>query len=50
MKKEHNVWINNKINYLYFHVFVIYKIMCPHLILTRQYRESFNFSEAELRL
>lgn len=49
--KNDNLWINNKINYLYFHIFVIYKIMCPQLLLTRQYRESiFHFSEVELRL
>lgn len=41
--KRRQIWINNKINYLYFHIFVIYKIMCPHLILTRQYRESCEF-------
>lgn len=35
--------INNKINYLYFHIIVIYKTMCLHLILTRQYKESFEF-------
>lgn len=40
-RKNDNLWINNKINYLYFHIFVIYKIMCPQLLLTRQYRESF---------
>lgn len=38
--KNDNLWINNKINYLYFHIFVIYKIMWPQSLLTRQYRES----------